>query len=335
MTPDETATLSLMGRFAGPAPSEVVERVRATSPIELAIALDRLQLAKSDVIELAGHWDDFRAEPTWVHLLASLVSTVERQRGDVDAPIPVWSDLDEAGVSGRLFYFYLFALCAEGLEGLLSSEGFPAPIIERTMGLLARKLAIHQRKWGTLGVDAGWWTMLALRGELIHVGSLQFHRETLGVGSLSPHPWYSENDVASRGVGFRRGDSSLGIHIPDGTDLSPVRLDATFDEARHVLGRSWPATQRRLATCQSWMLDDQLAKYLGDGSNILGFQGRFTMLPAWIENNEDALEFVFRSPQTRFEQLPRATSLQRAIIDIVERAGHSRIRTGWIDFDGR
>ena len=173
-----------------------------------------------------------------------------------------------------------------------------------------------------------------LRAEMLQVGSLQFHRVNLGVGTLSPHPWYTEEEVATLGVGFRRGDPSAGIHIPEGADLSPQRLDETFARARQVLGAVWPVTQRRIATCQSWMLDDRLGGALAPTSRILGFQRRFTLLPRWMDDDEDAIEFVFRRPGAALADLPRSTSLERAILDVLMSGGHWRNRAGWLDFDG-
>jgi len=82
---------------------------------------------------------------------------------------------------------------------------------------------------------------------MVQVGSLQFHRVNLGVGNLSPEPWYSIEESLERGVGFRRGDPSVGIHIPYGAALAPHDLDATFARAREVLSAMWRVNQRRLA----------------------------------------------------------------------------------------
>lgn len=173
-----------------------------------------------------------------------------------------------------------------------------------------------------------------LNGELLQVGSLQFHRERLGIGSLSPSPWFGEEEVAALGEGFRTGDASLGLHIPDHADLTPASLDATFEDARALLGLLWPAPDRRLATCQSWMMDDRLSSYLDPASNILRFQERFSLLPGWRVGDVDVVDFVFAMPNTPLSDLPQMTSLERAVVDVL-RHGHWRDRSGWLDFDGR
>jgi hypothetical protein len=254
--------------------------------------------------------------------------------GDHDAPLPVWDDLDGAGVSGRLLYVYVFAIMWRETQAYLREGGCPETVIVRTMSSLSRHAVIHMRKWGTVGLDAGWWMLPALRGELLQIGSLQFHRVTLGVGSLAPRPWFSDDDAKTLGPGFRNGDASVGIHIPDGTDLSASALDATFDEAREVIGAMWPVRQRRVATCQSWMLDPQLGEFLAPTSNILGFQRRFTLLPEWIVDDHDIIEFVFRRPGVALTDRPQTTTLERAVVALIESGRHWRVPPGWTDFDG-
>ncbi len=334
MTLDDGFIVSMMRTFCASPTDEAIERIRSLTTRELAMTLSRLRVEENDVLEVTAPWDAFRRDGEWLDLLAALVVTIERDRGDVDAPLPIWPDLDESGAPGRFLYLYLFALCAAGMEEFLAREGCPEHVVEGTLGVLARHVAIHRRKHASVGVDAGWWMLPTLRGEIVDVGCLQYHRVNLGVGTLSPSPWYSDDDVARMGVGFRHGDPSVGIHIPDRAPITPERLDQSFAEAREVLGRLWPVAQRRLATCQTWMLDDHLARYLSETSNILAFQRRFTLLPVWVEDDADTLEFVFRSPGTAMADLPRTTTLQRAILDVLESGGHWRARTGWLDFDG-
>jgi hypothetical protein len=287
MSNTEVLLLAMRQFFDVPS-GDALERVRSFTAGEMAKTLRGLNIDVEDVVEIVDHWNDFRRDESWVALLAAFLATVESQRGNIDAPISIWPDLDAAGTSGRLFYFYLFALSCDGVRTFLRAQGASDDVIATTFHVLARHAQVHQRKWGTTGVDAGWWMVPTLRGEFVHVGSLQFHRVHLGVGSLSPSPWYTSVESAALGVGFHDGDESLGIHIPQDAPLAPHRLDETFDLARSVLGRMWPTTQRRIATCQSWLLDDQLADPLGPTSNIVGFQRRFELLPDWYEDNEDS-----------------------------------------------
>ncbi|MFY9782507.1 MAG: acyltransferase domain-containing protein [Acidimicrobiales bacterium] len=332
----ETAqdVVARMGEFLPAATDEFEARVRDFDVESLSRVLRELRLSSDDASEVAHHWDEFRRHEEWTSLLAALLGMVEVQRGAIDEPLPIWPDLDGAGPSGRLLYIYLFALGYEGTRTFHEKEATPQNVIDRTFEVLARHCATHQRKWGTLGVDAGWWMLPILRGELLQVGSLQFHRVTLGVGSLSPYSWYEDEEAEKLGPGFRRGDPSIGLHIPRGSDIAPTTLDQTFGEARDVLGHLWPVAQRRLVTCQSWLLDSRLITLLPSVSNVVHFQRRFTLLPRWYDDDDDVLDFVFERPATPINELPQSTTLERAIVATLQRGEHWRAGAGWMDFDG-
>jgi len=149
--------------------------------------------------------------------------------------------------------------------------------------------------------------------------------------NLSPEPWYSIEESLERGVGFRRGDPSVGIHIPYGAALAPHDLDATFARAREVLSAMWRVNQRRLATCQSWLLDAQLTDFLDPASNIVQFQRRFNLLDDWYDNDEETIGFIFQKSGVGWADLPRDTSLQRGVLDLLERGAiGARGPAGWI-----
>ncbi len=239
---------------------------------------------------------------------------------------------DDQGDVGRLFYFYLAALCYDDTVAFLRENATPENVIESTMNIYRLHATTHLRKQGTLGFDAGWWSLLVLRGELLAIGSLQFHRVNLGVGTLAPE-WYDSNDPHATLPGFRRGDASVGVHIPQGADLTPTTLERTFDEARRLLARAWPTNARRLATCRSWMLDERLLALRAD-SNLVSFLRRFELVPGTIDGDEEVVDFVFQMPGVALADLPRHTSLERLITSVLERGEHWHIRSGWFDFDG-
>ena len=331
-------TIALMRDAAPPPATDIVERVQETTADEIASCLRALGLSPEQSATVGDAWNDFRDNPEWSSLLASLVTMVEMQRGHIDATIPIWDDLDDAGLPGQFLYFYLFVLCAPGTIAFLRAAACPEGVIDLTMSVLVQLSALHEKKWQSLGIETGWWLFPILRGELIQVGSLWFHRVNLGVGNLSPDPWISDQEATTLGVGFRRGDPSIGLHIPQGAALDPATLDATFAHARQVITSMWPTSGRRLATCQTWMLDPQLMMYLAQDSNVLAFQRRFNVLttwaPTWADGDSSIVEFAFRSPGVPLAQLPRDTTLQRAVHDHIEHGGHWFVQPGWLDFDG-
>jgi len=329
------STLATMRSFLGdPAPTSV-ERVRSLDARGLSSRLTTLALDDAVRDELLAHWDETRASPRWASLLASLVECVERDRGNIDAPIPIWPDLNDDGPSGRLLYYYLFALQVEELAAYHDSLGLPEDVHRDTLGALARHGETHRRQHASVGVDAGWWMLPILRGELMQVRSLKFHRVHLERGTLAPRPWLDEASARSRGAGFLPGDESLGVHIPARIDLSPAALDATWERAREVLGRVWPHPSRRLATCQSWMMDERLVAALGPTSNIVRFQQRFELIDPYEDDVTTVAYFVFGAAAAAagLAHVTPTSRVQRVVLETLRDGGTWHNRTGWLDFD--
>jgi hypothetical protein len=326
-------TLASMDAVVGPATPEGLERVRAVESNDMSTLLKGLLLGHDVLEELVDQWDEVRRSPRWSSLLAALVTRVERDRGHLDADVAIWGDLDEYGPSGRLLYYYLFALLVDGLREYHHAHGVPDDVSDATISALARHGETHLLKCGTSGVDAGWWMLPILGGEILQVGSLKFHLVHLDGGTLAPRPWLDATTADLLGDGFRSGDSSLGVHIPARIDLSPVALDSTFARAREVLSVVWPTTTRRLATCQSWMMDDRLLAVLGENSNIVRFQRRFTLIEPYADDVNNVVEFVFRQPGTDIAHLRGTSRLQRAVLDVLANGDTWHNRTGWLDLD--
>ena len=329
-----TDTLSLMAATLPNASREVRDRIDHYRVAELTSELATLGVPASVRAEVASQWDQLRRDDRMSAVLAQVIASTDAARGRPDSPIAVWDDLHGVAPAGDLFYFYVMAMCAPATRSYLHSSGVPESVIESTLASVHRHTGIYRQKWGTTGIDAGWWQLVVLRGELLEIGSLQYHNVTTGVGSLSAQPWYGAKDADARGPGFRRGDSQIGLHIPSGARFDPVALDESLRQARTILHRVWPTTQRRLATCASWLLDDQLAGYLPATSHILAFQRRFTMAPGGHDDDGDILEFVFRRPGASLDDVPQSTTLERAIVALIRAGGHWMSRAGWFDFDG-
>ncbi|MGH9020476.1 MAG: acyltransferase domain-containing protein [Acidimicrobiales bacterium] len=317
-----------------PATPDATALVESTSSSWLARELRGLGFPDDASADVETAWDVLRADAELSDALARVVASVDAARGDPVAPLHFLGDFESRGDAGRLFYHYVIALCAPRMRGFLAARGLPERVIDETAASFARHGEIYRRKFGAVGMDAGWWQLLALRGELVQVGRLQYHYLVLGESTLTPWTWYDDVDAARLGPGFRHGDPSWGLHIPDGPDFTHSAIDESLDEARDVLGAAWPTDRRRLATCMSWLLDEHLGDFLAPSSHILDFQRRFTMVPGGHDDDADTLEFVFRAPGVALADLPQVTGLQRGIVARLRAGGHWRAVTGWFDFDG-
>lgn len=129
---DVEGTLGAMRAVLAPSRPSTIERVRDVSAAEVAASLEDLGIVRSDAAEVARQWDEFRRDGEWTGLLGGLLDALERDRGLIDAPIHIWSDLDDAGANGRFLYFYVFVLARAATAAYLAQLGAPASVIERT-----------------------------------------------------------------------------------------------------------------------------------------------------------------------------------------------------------
>jgi len=251
--------------------------------------------------------------------------------GDPAAPRVLLPPLPAAlGAAGRCFPAHLFLATLPLTLDWQRQRGVPDEVSWAIVADLGRQMEIYRDRYGATGVEEAWWLTLHLRGQIYEFGRLQYNLLRLGGGWLTPARWYAPADARARGTGFRPGDDALGVHIPDGGPLTPAACDASLAAARAFFGRCFPSPTRRLAICESWLLDDQLAGYLPGRANIVQFQRRFTLTPGWDRGDQDVAQFVFRRGVTDLGTVPQRTTLQRAIMSHLRTGGHWRLRTGWL-----
>ncbi|OHD75291.1 MAG: hypothetical protein A2177_14020 [Spirochaetes bacterium RBG_13_68_11] len=117
----------------------------------------------------------------------------------------------------------------------------------------------------------------------------------------------------------RRGDPVIAVHIPaTGRFNGPLTREACADSFRRAIpffAKHLPGNRPRLLTCESWMLDPQLARFLPLDSNLASFQRFFHLLPVPGADDSQTLERVFGGTIADWSKAPRDTSLRRIIAD--------------------
>ena len=136
--------------------------------------------------------------------------------------------------------------------------------------------------------------------------------------------------AAAMGEGLRPGDPALGVHIPESGPLTPEACDESLSTAWAFFAEHLPHHTSHVATCTSWLLDDQLADVLPETSNIVRFQSRFRMVPGARDDDDEILRFVFDRVPASLDELRPETELERAIVRRLRAGGHWRLRTGWL-----
>jgi hypothetical protein len=234
------------------------------------------------------------------------------------------------GPQGRCFPVHLFLATMPATADWHLRRGIPAPVSAAAFADLSRHMAIYRRMYGETGFDEPFWLLTHLRGLIYEFGRLQYNLLRVEGGWLSPRCWYDEAQASALGTGFRPGDDAIGVHIPEGEPLTPQACADSLDAARAFFGRYFPSPTRRLAICESWLLDDQLTEYLPADSNIIRFQREFALVPAWLPGDKDVAQFVFRRAVDDLAGVPQRTVLQRAILGHLKGGSHWRLRCGWL-----
>lgn len=248
---------------------------------------------------------------------------------------PPWPQLpDQLGPAGAHLYSWLFLAALPAARANHARRGVPHDVSRVTLADFARQAALCRRLYGRGGLAAPKWLALHFRGGLFELGRLQFQRSLVAARDVRPVPADAAGDVPV-----------LDLHIPQAGPLTPDLVDGSLESARVFFPRHFPEERHEFAVCTSWLLDDQLAEYLPETSNIVAFQRRFRLIPdkegayqdeqGVRESDGAVVEFVFRRPRglpladRDLVALPQDTALQRTIVTHLRQGRHWRWRSGW------
>jgi hypothetical protein len=301
---------------------------------KLADLFNRLDVPfedRTELLETMPH-PDHDPELWWVldrshHLLTNDIVNRVRRTGP---PPPVPPVALPARL--RLFAVHLILVSIDDILRCHSELGIPEDVSRETLSLLGRRMATFREKYGRTGIELTRWDWMRFFGLLYQVGRLEVIPYRLCTHpEAGPLFWYDDERITGLGRGFRRGDPALSIHVPSGDPLTPEACDASFSRLQAAFNAVQPDEPPLVATCTSWLLDDQLSEYLPADSNILRFAQRFELVPGSLDNDEAVLHFVFGAElKKELYALPQRTTLERAVVEHIRSGRHWRLRTGWL-----
>ncbi|MGH2472807.1 MAG: acyltransferase domain-containing protein [Candidatus Limnocylindria bacterium] len=286
---------------------------------------ERLAIDELDQQEILAAWPSPEADPEVWRSLELAYDTLVKDMGGfapldlTGAPTPSGAPApatDESTPLGRYFFVYVDLAALADVRRFHAKRGIPDDVSWATLSDLGRNLARDRLLLGDGGLRTSGWLTLHFRGSIYQLGRLQFNRMTVRAAHLAD--------------AFREGDPALGIHIPESGSLTPEACDDALARAHPFFARHFPETPTRLGICTSWLLDPQLGDYLTPDSNIMRFQGRFTLVGDGHDGDADVLRFVFHRIAPNIDDLPQRTTLERAIVTHLRAGKHWRNRTGWL-----
>ncbi len=305
--------------------------IHIPEPDAVSKLLKSLGASDAAIADALATIPDRKHSPEIWWLLERCFQRLVRDMGRPDAERGLWPLLpEETGAAGRCFYIHLFLAVLPVTRQWHRRVGVPDEISWSTLADLGRHIAMHQDLFGAPGIDLPWWMTLHLRGIIFELGRLQYTRFRFCDSPEHPDPWLDEATAQELGAGFQKGDATLGIHIPGGSPLLAEQCRTSLRQARDFFDKYFPEPTLRVATCSSWLLDDQLAEYLPPDSNILAFQRLFRLVPGWRDRDDQILNFVFRRRNIVLDELQPTTTLERAVVEHLKAGRHWRWRTGWL-----
>ncbi len=256
---------------------------------------------------------DVEPEAWWLidHLFSKLI---DYKGVEYIPPWPAPASVDD--LLRRYLHLYVFLAGVPYALRVHARRGIPEEITWSTLRDVGLQVANYQRRHGRAGFDGAFWIWQHFRGDIYRLGRLQ----------------YNFRRVEFDADGFRHGDPALGVHIPAIGPLTPEACDDSVAQARAFFPKHFPDRPVRVATCGSWLLDEQLAEYLPATTNIIQFQRRFTPVSDWEEpGDEDVIRFVFGFVPDSIDDLPQTTTLERAVVTHLRSGRHWQIRLGWFE----
>ncbi|MEU2332211.1 acyltransferase domain-containing protein [Streptomyces sp. NPDC006654] len=289
-----------------------------------------LAVPHEDINEVTARLRTVTTDPGVRRLLDECAEDVTSVVREADDPTGLGDRAAHAPAAlGEYFLVYAFLVAVPHVRAAHRELGIPGDITRMTLTDLGRGMALHRRRYGRggLGARQAHWLTRHFCGRLYQLGRLQYERAGLGTRTAQA--------ITSAGIPVAAAAPSLNLHIPDFLGpLTPAACDRSVLRAREFFARYFPDEKPVVATCHSWLLDPQLRRHLPADSNIIRFQERFR--PGW-DDREPAdttpVAFVFGDPDLPASDLPRRTSLERAVGDRLRAGGHWYIGHGWFPWE--
>ena len=165
----------------------------------------------------------------------------------------------------------------ETLEQRYTEMGIDQSILYNTLSDIKIWTDVWYGLSGKLGLKETGWIKNHLSGKLFRLGRLQF---CMGRALLDIH-----------GYDVRQNDPVIEIHIPAEEKMRIEDCKSSIAQARLFFSKFFPEYKYGCITCHSWLLDKNLAVFLGENSNILKFQNLFDVTS--VEESDALLKYVF------------------------------------------
>lgn len=155
-------------------------------------------------------------------------------------------------------------------------------------------------------------------------------------GKITGNPVSSSGFVRSERISFdlnewkealAPGDPVLNTHIPGGVPMTAEACADSFRRALEFFPKYFTDKDFKGWACHSWLLDNQYEQILPEKSNIIKFQREWYLYPTSSSGAESyRLIFGENGIKNGIKQVPRNSSMQKAVAEFIEKGG--KLRSG-------
>ncbi len=195
-------------------------------------------------------------------------------------------------------------LLSRAMRARLLRLGITKRVIALTLMDIKWKMNEGKKLHGVVGSEHFDWYVRHLELRLVCLGRLQFELRS-----------YEGETITHSGAVIKPGTPVLYVHIPRcGTPLDPKLCNASFKEAGKLFSKLLGVDNIPFI-CSSWLLYPKNREFLPEGSNIVKFMDRFTLIKTenYRKDRNAAIPHLFEvKMNTPTEALPEDTTLRRA-----------------------
>lgn len=205
------------------------------------------------------------------------------------------------------------------LKKFYDLKGIPSKIFNDSIYDFNHRVTRYYNKHHAYGLETSdlYWLGFLFRGEIFDIGSLRFQRFSLTYAEIerSGDEHMILNDEYKEL--FPEGTPIVNIHILQGANISPVKIDESLATARDFFSRYFKEHQFEYFFCRSWMVYPGMLELLNPDSNISQFIHRFKVI-ASHDNPNQALKRIYGTTDIEaIKKLDHSSSLaQKAYLNL-------------------
>lgn len=195
---------------------------------------------------------------------------------------------DPDGAKNFLSFLYM----CERTEQLYEEKGIGRKVLIDTLKDIRIILETYRRIGKELYLGELWWLKRHLTLELFKLGRLQFS--------------FGSSVYDSEKYSLKTGDPVIEVHIDETAPIDPASCEASYEMADEFFRKYFREKDGLPYTCESWLLDEGVLKFVSKDSNIARFQKNFDVIGK--KPSDSILQYVFKWDTTRenvINEMPR------------------------------